>query len=187
MNGRFEVSETPLSGVYLLQRTIRADERGWLERMYCTADLSTVLGSRTIAQVNRTLTHAKASVRGMHYQVQPSAEAKIVSCLRGAIFDVAVDLRRDSPTFLKWHAESLDADNRRSLFIPEGFAHGFQTVADECELLYFHTAAYDPTAERGLHPLDPRVAITWPLAIEQLSERDASRPYLTPEFDGIVV
>jgi len=187
MSGRFDVSETDLPPVFLLQRKPQADERGWFERMYCTTDLAGVLGPRTIVQVNRALTRAKASVRGMHYQVQPSAEAKIVSCLRGAIFDVAIDLRRGSPTFLGWHAEVLSAENTRSLFVPEGFAHGFQALTDDCELLYFHTAAYDSLAERGLHPLDPRVAIAWPLPIEHLSERDASRPVLTPEFDGIVL
>lgn len=187
MSGRFDVSETALPGVLLLRRKPQADDRGWFERMYSTADLAGVLGHRSIVQVNRTLTRAKASVRGMHYQVQPSAEAKMVSCLRGAIFDVAVDLRRDSPTFLRWHAEMLTAENSRSLFIPEGFAHGFQAVADDCELLYFHTAAHDADAERGVHPLDPRVAIAWPLPVEHLSGRDASHPALTTEFDGIIV
>ena len=159
MSGRFNVNETTIPGVYLLERKPRADERGWLERMFCTTDLAELLGSRGIVQVNRTLTRSKATVRGMHYQVQPSAEAKMVSCLRGAIFDVAVDLRRGSPTFLKWHAELVTEENRRTLFVPEGFAHGFQTVADDCEVLYFATAAYDPAAERGVHPLDPRVGI----------------------------
>ena len=187
MSSRFEITETPLAGLYLVQRTVRADDRGWLERMYCTTDLASVLGSRAIVQVNRTVTHARATVRGMHYQVPPAAEAKVVSCLRGAAFDVAVDLRRDSPTFLQWHAEALDAENRRSLFIPEGFAHGFQAISDECELLYFHTAAYDADAERGLRPTEPRVAIEWPLPLEHLSERDASHPPLAAEFDGIVV
>lgn len=187
MSGRFEISETPLGGVHLLQRTVNADDRGWLERMYCTEDLAELLAGRAIVQVNRTLTRARGSVRGMHYQVQPSAEAKIVSCLRGTAFDVAVDLRRGSPTFLAWHGETLSADNRRSLFIPEGVAHGFQALADDCELLYFHTAAHDPAAERGVHPQDPRVAIAWPLAIEHLSQRDATHALLGSDFDGIVV
>ena len=185
MSGRFNVNETTIPGVYLLEREPRADERGWLERMFCTTDLAELLGSRGIVQVNRTLTRSKATVRGMHYQVQPSAEAKMVSCLRGAIFDVAVDLRRGSPTFLKWHAELVTEENRRTLFVPEGFAHGFQTVADDCEVLYFATAAYDPAAERGVHPLDPRVGIAWPLPIGGLSERDAAHPPVGPEFDGV--
>ena len=187
MSGRFDVSEMDLAGVYLLQRKPQTDERGWFERMYCAADLAGVLGSRSIVQVNRSLTRLKATVRGLHYQVRPFAEAKVVSCLRGAIFDVAVDIRRNSPTFLQWHAELLTAENGRSLFVPEGVAHGFQAVEADCEVLYFATAAYDPTAERGLHPLDPRVAIAWPLPVEQLSERDASHPEVAPDFEGIVV
>lgn len=187
MSGRFEVSETTLSGVSLVARKPVIDERGWLERMFCSTDLADAFGSRSVVQVNRTLTRTRATVRGMHYQLSPSAEAKLVSCLHGAIFDVAVDLRRGSPTFLRWHGEMLTEENRRSLFIPEGFAHGYQTVADDCELLYVHTAAYDPAAERGVHPLDPRVAIAWPLAVADLSDRDASHPPLGPGFDGIVV
>jgi len=185
MSGRFDIRETPLPGVYDILRRHKGDERGWLERMYCTTDLAEVLGSRAIVQVNRSLTRLKATVRGMHYQIPPSDEAKLVSCLRGAIFDVAVDLRHDSPTFLRWHAEVLSEDNRRSLFVPEGFAHGFQALADDCEVLYFATAAYDPPAERGVHPLDPKVAIEWPLVIAHLSERDAAHPALAAEFDGV--
>lgn len=187
MTGRFEISETSLAGVYVFERKPLVDERGWLERMYASEDLAEVLGSRSIEHVNRTFTRAKATVRGMHYQVPPSAEAKIVSCLRGAVFDVAVDIRRDSPTFVQWHAETLDAENRRSLFIPEGFAHGFQALSEDCELLYFHTAPYDPEAERGIHPQEPMLAIAWPLAVEHLSERDHSHPLLAADFDGIVV
>lgn len=187
MTARFEIGETTISGVYLLGRIPIADERGWLERMYATDDLAGVLGGRGIAQVNRTLTAGTGTVRGLHYQRQPSAEVKIVSCLRGAAFDVAVDLRRGSPTFLHWHAETLSAENHRSLVIPEGVAHGFQALADDCELLYLHTAAFDPASEGGLHPGDPRLAIAWPLPIERLSERDASHPLIGSTFDGIVV
>jgi dTDP-4-dehydrorhamnose 3,5-epimerase len=185
VSGRFDVTETPLPGLFVLQRGPIGDERGWLERMYCTADLADILGSRSVAQVNRTLTTSKATVRGMHYQLPPSAETKIVSCLRGAIFDVAVDLRRGSSTFLDWHGEVLSAENRRSLFVPEGFAHGFQTLDDDTEVLYFTTAAYDPAAERGIHPQDPRVAIAWPLPVGRLSERDAAHAPIGPEFEGI--
>lgn len=187
MTGRFEIGETAIAGVYLLDRTPIEDERGWLERLYATEELGDLLSGRGIVQVNRTLTRATGTVRGMHYQRPPSAEAKIVSCMRGAAFDVAVDLRRGSPTFLQWHAETLSAENHRSLLIPEGVAHGFQSLADDCELLYLHTAAYDPAAEGGLHPGDPRLAIAWPLPIEHLSDRDASHPPIGLDFDGIVV
>jgi dTDP-4-dehydrorhamnose 3,5-epimerase len=187
VSDRFDVRDTTLPGVRLVQRKPLTDERGWLERMFDSGELAGMVGPRSIVQVNRTVTRLAATVRGMHFQIQPSAEAKIVSCLRGEVFDVAVDVRRDSPTFLQWHAEVVSGENRRSLFIPEGFAHGFQSLVDDCELLYFHTAAHDPAAERGLHPRDPRLGITWPLAIEQLSERDAAFPPLGPEFSGITV
>ncbi len=182
-----EVAETTIAGVCRVERRVLTDERGWFERMFSAEELVEVLGGRGIVQVNRTLTRAKGTVRGMHYQLPPSAEAKFVSCLRGAAFDVAVDLRRDSPTFLQWHAETLSAESHRSLVIPEGVAHGFQALADDCELLYLHTAAYDPAVERGLHPQDPRLAIAWPLAVEHLSERDASHARLSPDFEGVVV
>jgi dTDP-4-dehydrorhamnose 3,5-epimerase len=182
---RFGVGATPLAGVLVLRRHPIEDERGWLARIYDAVDLAEVLGSRTIVQVNHTLTRQRATVRGMHYQVPPAAEVKVVSCLRGSVFDVAVDLRRNSPTFLRWHAEVLDPENGRSLLVPEGVAHGFQALADESELLYLHTAAYDPTAERGVHPMDPRIAVAWPLAVEHLSQRDASHPLLTPDFEGV--
>jgi dTDP-4-dehydrorhamnose 3,5-epimerase len=185
VSGRFEVADTPLAGLMVITRQPIADERGWLERMFCTIDLAEVLGSRSVAQVNRTLTRAAGTVRGLHYQLPPSAEAKLVSCLRGAIFDVAVDVRRGSSTFLRWHAETLDAGNRRSLFIPEGFAHGVQALTDDAEILYLTTAAYDPGAERGVHPLEPRVGVAWPLPVAHLSERDAAHPALTPGFEGI--
>lgn len=185
MSGRFDIAETPVPGVFALQRIPVGDERGWLERMFCTTDLANILGSRTVAQVNRTLTTLATTVRGMHYQVPPSAETKIVSCLRGAIFDVAVDVRRESPTFLAWHGEVLSAENRRSLFVPEGLAHGFQTLEADTEVLYFTTAAYEPAAERGIHPLDPRLGIAWPRPVGRLSERDAGHPALGPDFEGI--
>jgi dTDP-4-dehydrorhamnose 3,5-epimerase len=182
---RFDIRQTALPGVCLLQRKPYEDERGWIERIYDRGGLVDVVGSQPIVQVNRSFTRAAGTVRGLHYQVSPSAEAKIVSCLRGSVFDVAVDVRRDSPTFLQWHAEELSPENRRSLFIPEGIAHGFQTLVDDCELLYLHTGPYDPAAEGGIHPLDPRIGIDWPLAVGHVSGRDASHPPLGPEFSGI--
>jgi dTDP-4-dehydrorhamnose 3,5-epimerase len=169
----------------LLQRSPVGDARGYLERMYCSHDLAEVLNGRTIEQINHTLTHQAGTVRGMHFQYPPFAECKIVSCLHGAIFDVAVDLRRKSSTFLQWHGEILSAENHRTLVIPEGFAHGYQTLEDDCELLYFHTALYHALAESGLNPNDPRVAITWPLPVMGLSPRDASHALLNDNFAGI--
>jgi dTDP-4-dehydrorhamnose 3,5-epimerase len=122
----------------------------------------------------------------MHFQHPPHAETKLVSCLRGEVFDVAVDLRHNSPTFLRWHAERLSADNHKTLVIPEGFAHGFQTLTDDCEMLYFHTAAYQPGAEGGLNAQDPRLAIEWPLPVVGLSPRDAVYQFLGEDFSGVI-
>jgi dTDP-4-dehydrorhamnose 3,5-epimerase len=125
------------------------------------------------------------TVRGMHYQHPPYAEMKLVACLRGQGFDVAVDLRKDSPTFLRWHGEVLSENNYRTFCIPEGFAHGFQTLTENCELIYFHTAAYSPAAEAGLNALDPRLAIDWPNSVTERSPRDQSHSMLSPNFQGI--
>jgi dTDP-4-dehydrorhamnose 3,5-epimerase len=181
---RFEFAATPIAEVMRVQRTAIEDDRGYLSRLYC-ADEFALTGLASIAQINHTLTRKKGAVRGLHYQLQPFAECKLVSCLRGEVFDVAVDLRQGSPTFLKWHAEVLSADNRCSLLIPEGCAHGFQALTDDCELAYLHSAAFAPDAERALNAADPRLAIAWPLAISEWSERDRSHPLLTADFRGI--
>lgn len=187
MSGRFDVHATALPGVARIGRKPIGDERGWLERMFCADELAELIGPRSIAQVNRTRTRRTGTVRGLHYQLPPSAETKIVSCIRGAIFDVAVDVRRGSPTFLAWHAETLDEENRQSLYVPEGFAHGFQALADDTEILYFTTSAYSPPLEQGIHPLDPRVAVAWPLPVEHLSDRDAGHPWLDAGFTGVAL
>jgi dTDP-4-dehydrorhamnose 3,5-epimerase len=176
MNNRFEISGTAIAGVCLLTRKPVGDHRGFLERLFCENDLAPVMAGRYIVQVNHTATAGRGTVRGMHFQHPPHAEAKIVSCLKGEVFDVAVDLRRHSPTFLHWHAEVLGKDNFKTLFIPEGVAHGFQVLSDDCDLLYCHTAAYHGPAEGGLNPLDPCLAIDWPLPVSGLSQRDAAHP-----------
>jgi len=178
MSSRFEILETSLLGLSALGRKPVGDARGSLERMFCATELANLLEGRSIVQINRTHTAARGTVRGMHFQNPPHAELKIVSCLRGEVFDVAVDLRPDSPTRYHWHAEILSAENHKTLAIPEGFAHGFQTLTDDCEMLYFHTAAYRSDAESGLHPLDPALAVEWPLAITAMSTRDSSQPFI---------
>ena len=139
---RFDFIQTPLSGLVLVQRKVIEDHRGFFSRFYCAEEFSDVGINKPIAQINHTLTRKKGAVRGLHFQYPPYAETKIVSCLSGKIWDVAVDLRCDSPTFLQWHGEILSADNRTSLLIPEGYAHGFQSLTEDCELIYLHTAAY---------------------------------------------
>ena len=185
MSARFNVIGTAMTGLRVLQRKPLGDSRGYLERMYCSEELAALTPGRTIMQINHTLTSRRGTVRGMHYQRPPHAETKFISCLRGEVFDVAVDLRHDSPTFLRWHAEVLSAENHRTLVVPEGFAHGFQTLTDDCELLYLHTAAYAPDSEGALNANDPRLAIAWPQPISDLSARDAGHPILGDEFSGI--
>ena len=185
VSSRFVIQATSLSGLNVVERKLLGDSRGYLERMFCTEELRSVFGERSILQINHTLTQTKGTVRGMHFQYAPHAEMKLVSCLRGLVFDVAVDLRKGSPTFLHWHAELLNGENHKTLVIPEGFAHGFQTLTDDCEMLYLHTAAYAPDAEAGLNPKDLRLAIAWPLPITEMSLRDAAHLPIVADFEGI--
>lgn len=178
MSSRFDIQQTLLSGLSVLQRKPIGDHRGRFERMFCLEDLADVLGERNIVQVNRTLTTRKGTVRGMHFQKPPHSEMKFVSCLRGEVVDVAVDVRVDSPTRYQWHAEILSSDNHKMLAIPEGFAHGFQTLSDQAEMLYFHTSIYYPPAECGLNPFDPSFAIKWPLPVTEISKKDAAHPFV---------
>ncbi len=184
---RFDFIQTPLTGLVLAQRKAIEDHRGLLSRFYCAEEFGAVGIIKNIAQINHTLTRKKGVVRGLHFQFPPHAEAKLVSCLKGEIWDVAVDLRRDSPTFLHWHSEVLSATNRRSLLIPEGYAHGFQTLTEDCELFYLHTAAYHPEAEGMLNAADPRLNIAWPLPINDLSERDREHPFIAQNFQGVIL
>ena len=176
---------TPLHGLVLVQRKISEDERGWLSRLYCADEFIELGIEWHIAQVNHTLTRSRGAVRGLHFQYPPHADAKLVSCIRGEVFDVAVDLRRDSSTFLRWHGVVLTASKRQSLLVPEGFAHGFQALSEDCELIYLHTAAYHPESEGALNVADPRLGIVWPLATTQISDRDRNQALIEPGFQGI--
>jgi len=184
---RFVIEKTPIDGLHVIQRKPIGDERGYLERMFCGDELKPIIDKHNIMQINHTITGKAGTVRGMHFQHPPHAEMKLVSCLRGEVFDVAVDLRKGSPTFLNWHAEVLTETNHKTFLIPEGFAHGFQTLTEDCELLYLHTAAYAPDAEAGLDALDPRLAIDWPMHIAERSARDQHYAMLTSEFLGLSV
>lgn len=182
---RFLITDTPLVGLKLVQRQMLRDERGFLSRLFCADELHAAGWYGTIAQINHTCTRQAGTVRGLHYQTPPHAEIKLVSCLRGVVWDVAVDLRLGSPTFLRWHAELLSADNGRALLIPQGFAHGFQAMSDDVELLYCHSSAYVPQAEAGLNPQDARLGIAWPKPVQGLSPRDAGHPMIPADFEGV--
>jgi len=181
---RLALNRTPIDDLRVIERKPIGDSRGFLERLFCQETLDHLLLGKTIRQVNRTHTQKKGTVRGLHFQHPPHAETKIVTCLKGQVWDVAVDLRQGSPTFLKYHAVLLTGDNRQSYLIPAGFAHGFQTLTSDCEMLYLHTADYHAEAEGALNALDPRLAIGWPETISERSERDVSHAMLTDNFNG---
>lgn len=154
------------------------DHRGFFARMFCGADFAKQGLVSDWVQINNSLTVQKGAVRGLHFQYPPSGEVKLVRCVRGAIFDVGVDLREGSSTFGQWAGVELSAANREMLYLPAGFAHGFQALADDSEIIYFNSAAYDPEAEGGLRHDDPDVAISWPLSVTSLSARDRTLPSL---------
>ncbi|MDX9845042.1 MAG: dTDP-4-dehydrorhamnose 3,5-epimerase [Aquabacterium sp.] len=176
---------TPIADLWEVQTEPRGDERGQLTRLFCVDLFASIRHDLRFVQTNLSYTAQRGTVRGMHFQRAPALEAKLIRCLRGRVFDVAVDLRAGSPTFGRWHAVELSQDNQRQLFIPEGCAHGFQTLCDDVELLYQHTAAYRPDCEGGVRHDDPRLAIAWPLPVSVLSERDRQHPLITPYFSGV--
>jgi dTDP-4-dehydrorhamnose 3,5-epimerase len=185
---RFDFIQTPLSDLMLVQRKTAEDHRGFLSRFYCMEAFSEAGIKKSIVQINQTLTRKKGAVRGLHFQHPPHAELKLVSCLKGEVLDVAVDIRRTSPTFLQWHGEILSAENHKSLLIPEGYAHGFQALTEDCELVYLHTSAYHSDSEGALNVTDPALSIDWPLPVIDLSKRDQNHPFVTNiNFKGITL
>lgn len=179
--------QTPIDGVFEAETDPFRDQRGRLTRLFCMTELRAAHGDRPIVQINHSLTRHVGTLRGLHFQYPPHAEAKWVRCLRGRVFDVAVDLRRGSPTFLRWHGCELDSDRQNAIFIPEGCAHGFQTLAADAELLYLHTAAYAPRAEGGVRYDDRRIGIAWPLPVTDLSDRDRRHAPLDESFQGLTL
>ena len=156
-------------------------------RFFCAEELAPVLNHRQIVQINHSRTLHCGAVRGLHYQHAPHAEMKLVRCVRGAVFDVAVDIRAGSPSRLQYFAQELRANDGKMFVIPEGFAHGFQALEDHCELLYLHTAAYCRSSESGLRHDDPAIGLKWPLDVVELSDRDRSHAYITEEFIGLAL
>jgi len=167
---------TPLPGLLLLESAPHRDERGGFSRLWCRETLAAMGFGAPVVQANLSTNRARHTLRGLHWQDAPAAEAKIVRCLSGAIWDVAVDIRPESPTFRLWHAEELSASNGRALAIPEGFAHGFLTLTDDAEVLYLMGAPYVPALARGARFDDPAFAIAWPAPPAVVSPRDQSFP-----------
>ena len=182
---RFTFSDLPLEGLKLIERQRLVDSRGYLSRLFCAKELSAAGWLVPVVQINNTFTARLGTVRGMHYQTPPKADMKLVTCIKGAVWDVAVDLRFGSPTFLNWHAEILSEDNNRTLLIPAGFAHGFQALSDEVNLLYCHSAPYTLGAEAAVNAKDKRLAINWPEVITEMSNKDESHPLIEDNFEGV--
>lgn len=180
-------TETLLDGIYVIDLDPRMDERGFLVRNFCRREFEKAYGDLNIAQINHTLTRKKGSIRGMHYQTPPHAEIKIVRCIRGSVYDVAVDLRKDSNTFLRHHGEILSAGNMKMLLIPHGCAHGLQTLEDDCEMLYLHSEFYAPESERGVRFDDPALDIRWPIEATEISRKDRGHPVIDKNFVGITL
>jgi dTDP-4-dehydrorhamnose 3,5-epimerase len=175
---RFNLRLTPIQGLLVVERMPFRDERGFFCRLFCSEQFAEIGFAQGVSQIGNSLTRERGSVRGLHFQRSPHDDAKFVSCLAGEVFDVAVDTRPNSPTYLQWHGEILSAQNFRSMLIPGGFAHGFQTLTEDCQLIYLHDKPHAPASEGGLHALDPRLSIEWPQPISVMSKRDCGFPLL---------
>ena len=172
-------SSTSLPDVWIIDPELREDERGFLARTYCENEFATHHLNTYWPQCNLTLTRKRGMLRGLHYQAEPKPEIKLIRCSAGAVFDVVVDVRRESASFGRWEGFELTAQNRRLLYVPTGFAHGFQCLTDDCELFYRMSEFYVPDLARGLRWNDPQVGIRWPIPEPKLSERDQALPFLS--------
>lgn len=178
----------PLAGAFLAAPAPFRDQRGFFARIFCAKELMEATGqTKPVAQANHSRSDTPGTIRGMHLQLPPHAEMKIIKCVRGAVFDVLIDLRQGSPTFLKWHGEVLSEDNQRMMVAPEGFAHGFQSLEPGSEVIYFVTEPYAPGMEAAVRFDDPRIGIKWPLPVSVVSDKDRAVPDLPADYPGIIV
>jgi dTDP-4-dehydrorhamnose 3,5-epimerase len=181
-----KIHPTPIADLVVAESKAFKDERGVFARLFCVQELLPVIGERHIVQINHSCTQAVGAVRGLHFQHAPHAEMKLVRCLKGKVWDVAVDLRPHSPCYKRWYGQELSAQNALMMVIPEGFAHGFQVLEAGSELLYLHTAFYKPESEGGVCHDDPELGIAWPLTVTDISARDSSHAYIDTGFRGVV-
>ena len=166
---------TPLDGAYVIQPERRGDERGFFTRTYCVNEFAELGLNTTLCQANAAYTAARGTTRGMHYQIEPHSEVKLLRCTRGRVFDAIVDMRENSKTYLQWFGVELNAENGTQLYVPEGFANGYQVLEDDSEISYLVSQFYEPSAERGLRWDDPRIGIEWPLTADvEISDKDAA-------------
>ena len=182
-----KIINSKISNVFIIESDPHNDNRGYFNRIFCQKEMNMIQPGIIIAQINHSMTKHKGTIRGMHYQNQPNAELKIVRCIKGSIFDVAVDIRRNSSTFFQWHGEILSAQNMKALVIPEGCAHGFQTLEDNTEMIYMNTKFYAKESENTIRYNEPLINIQWPLECTQISEKDMSSIFLSSDFQGIEI
>jgi dTDP-4-dehydrorhamnose 3,5-epimerase len=175
---------TPLEGAYTIDLEMRGDDRGFFARFFCENEFRDAGLETKFVQVNNSLTEKAGTLRGLHYQLPPAAEVKVVRCIRGALWDVILDLRAGSPTFGKWFGAELSAENRTMMYVPRGFAHGFVTLTENTEALYLVSTFYAPDAERGVRFNDPKHGIEWPIAPVEISDKDRNWPDLDATFHG---
>lgn len=178
-------SETTLKGSYIIELELFRDERGWFARTFCENEFNIISHTSNWVQLNHSFTKNKGTIRGMHFQSPPYGEIKLVRCISGAIYDVIIDLRKGSPTYLNYFGVELSAENKKMIYIPTGFAHGFQTLTDDCELIYHHSAFYKPNSETGIKYNDPKLNIEWPIPVTSVSERDDSHLLINKNFKGL--
>ena len=178
-------TEITLKGSYTIDLDVFTDDRGWFARTFCKKEFELIGHDKEWVQMNHSFTIKKGSIRGMHFQLPPFSEIKMVRCISGAVYDVIIDLRKDSATFLQWAAIELSATNKKMIYIPEGFAHGFQTLTDNCELIYHHSQFYTPGVEAGIQYNDQLINIKWPLPLTNISTKDNHYPLLNINFKGI--
>lgn len=176
---------TPLAGAHTIELERRGDDRGFFARFFCQREFADAGLETRFVQINTSLTGKAGTLRGLHYQLPPAAEVKVVRCLKGALFDVIVDLRPDSPTYRKWFGAELTAENRVMMYVPRGFAHAFVTLTPDTEALYLVSAFYSPDDERGVRWNDPAIGIDWPVAPVEISEKDRTWPDLEAGFHGL--
>jgi dTDP-4-dehydrorhamnose 3,5-epimerase len=179
--------ETPLKGAYIVESDAFVDERGLFARLFCSKEFAEIGFDARIVQINYSLTRRRGTVRGIHYQLPPVCEAKLIRCVQGKVFDVMVDLRMGSLTLMHWFGIELSEENMRMVFIPQGFAHGFQSLTDNAALIYHHSEFYSPGHERGLRYDDPAMSIQWPLSVNIVSPKDRSYPITKCGFKGIEI
>jgi dTDP-4-dehydrorhamnose 3,5-epimerase len=180
-------TETSLKNSFIIDIKPFEDDRGWFVRTFCKNEFSKINHTKDWVQLNHSFTTKKGTIRGMHYQLPPFSEIKLVRCVAGVVFDVIIDIRKNSPTFLQWVGVELSAENRKMIYIPEGFAHGFQTLTDNCELIYHHSEFYRPNTESGLIYNDGALEIKWKLPLTEISDRDKNHNFINSNFEGLEI